>query len=145
VYEVVIEAEACVLHCEVTNVVDEPAHVTTWASDREGLGYRELEFRAPSGKWFDPEGNSHNLGRNGCAEIADRYAEYIEEQLWRQIDLISVPLILLGIRWRAVHPSILAESVKRRSLQPRDRKLVSDQLNNPGSRAEDQAFALAQR
>lgn len=85
-YEVVIEAESCVLHCDVTNLLDEPAHLTAWDSDREALGYRELEFRATTGEWFDPDGTTHDLGRNGCAEVADRYAEYIEEQLWHQID-----------------------------------------------------------
>lgn len=85
-YDVDIEAEACVLHCEVTNLVDEPVRLTAWVTDRDSLGYRELEFRAVSGEWFDPDGKAHDLGRNGCAEVADRYAEFIEEDLWQQID-----------------------------------------------------------
>lgn len=58
-YDVDIEAEACVLHCEVTNLVDEPARLTAWVTDRDALGYRELEFRAVSGEWFDPDGKAH--------------------------------------------------------------------------------------
>lgn len=86
-YDVDIEAEACVLHCEVTSLLDEPFHLTAWANDPDALGYRELEFQAISGEWFDPDGNVHDLGQNGCAEVAERYAEYIEEELWRLVDM----------------------------------------------------------
>ncbi len=85
-YQVDIEAEACVLTCEITALLDEPARLSAWASDREALGYRELEFRVIAGEWFDPGGAAHDLGRNGCTEVAERYADYIEEQLWRQLD-----------------------------------------------------------
>lgn len=85
-YEVDIEAEACVLQCEVTMLVNDPPHPGALSSDWDAEGYRELEFRVVAGLWIDPQGKSVDLGQNGCAEVAERYAEYIEEQLWRQLD-----------------------------------------------------------
>ncbi|WP_085618728.1 MULTISPECIES: hypothetical protein [unclassified Pseudomonas] len=85
-YEVTIENEACVIQCEIIDLVVEEPRPGLWTSDWDAQGYRELEFRAVSGKWFDADGSEHDLGRNGCAEVADRYAEYIEQQLWEQID-----------------------------------------------------------
>lgn len=85
-YEVLVEAEASVLQCEITDLVDEQSKTGAWSSDWDAHGYRELEFRVVSGQWLDPDGTHHDLGRNGCAEVADRYAEFIEEELWHQID-----------------------------------------------------------
>lgn len=85
-YEVWVEGEASVLQCEVIDLVDEQSRPGTWSSDWDAQGYRELEFQVVSGQWLDPDGTSHDLGRNGCAELADRYAEFIEDELWHQID-----------------------------------------------------------
>lgn len=85
-YEVLVEAEASVLQCEITDLVDEQSSPAAWSSDWDAQGYRELEFRVVSGQWLDQYGAPHDLGRNGCAEVADRYAEFIEEELWHQID-----------------------------------------------------------
>ncbi|MCK2123980.1 hypothetical protein [Pseudomonas sp. PNPG3] len=38
------------------------------------------------GQWPDPVGTQHDLGKNGGAEVADRYAEPIEDGLWHLID-----------------------------------------------------------
>jgi hypothetical protein len=84
VYEVVIEAEACVLQCEITDVVIEVAHPAIWTSDWDAQGYCELEFRVVSGVVYDEQGQASELGLNGCSALAERYAEYIEEQLLRQ-------------------------------------------------------------
>jgi hypothetical protein len=83
-YEVNIEA--FVLQCEVTELVDVEANPITWSSDWDGQGYRELEFRVLSGVVYDENDVPSDLGRNGCAELADRYAEFIESEIWRQID-----------------------------------------------------------
>jgi len=88
VYEVDIEAEACVLQCEITTMVVADAHPSLWTSDWDAEGYREMEFRVVSGITFDPNGEESDLGRNGCAAIAERYGEYIEERLWRQYDAL---------------------------------------------------------
>ncbi|EOA4333892.1 hypothetical protein ACH2GM_006196 [Pseudomonas aeruginosa] len=40
-----------------------------------------LVTRPPAG-----DGHPSDLGRNGCAEVADRYAEFIEDDLWHQLD-----------------------------------------------------------
>lgn len=83
-YEVVIEAEACVLQCEITDLVIEQARPGLWSSDWDAGGGCELEFRIVCGTVCDDQGHCTDLGRNGCAVLADRYAEYIEEQILRQ-------------------------------------------------------------
>ncbi|WP_217191420.1 hypothetical protein [Pseudomonas shirazica] len=83
-YEVAIEAEACVLLCEITELVIEEARPGLWNSDWDAQGYSELEFRVVSGVIFDVHGRPSDLGRNGCAALAERYAEYIEEEIFRQ-------------------------------------------------------------
>lgn len=85
-YEVAIEAEACVLQCEISDVFVAEANPLAWSSDWDAQGYREMEFRVISGIGYDEHGAPSELGRNGCAEIAERYAEFIEEEIWRQYD-----------------------------------------------------------
>lgn len=83
-YEVAIEAEACVLQCEITDLVIEQPRPGVWTSDWDARGYCELEFRVVSGVVFDDQGLAVELGPNGCAAMAERYGEYIEEQILRQ-------------------------------------------------------------
>lgn len=83
-YEVAIEAEACVLQCEITDLVIEVGRPGAWTSDWDARGYYELEFRVVSGVVYDELGQASDLGRNGCAVLAERYGEYIEEQILRQ-------------------------------------------------------------
>lgn len=83
-YEVAIEAEACVLQCEITDLVIEAERPGAWTSDWDARGYCELEFRVVSGVVYDELGQASDLGRNGCAALAERYGEYIEEQILRQ-------------------------------------------------------------
>lgn len=49
-------------------------------------GYREMEFEVVSGSVFDEDGNETELGRNGCAGVAEQYAEDIEDRLWTLIE-----------------------------------------------------------
>lgn len=49
VYEVPIEAEACVIRCEITSLFVHRANPFAWSSDWDALGYREQEFRVVSG------------------------------------------------------------------------------------------------
>lgn len=86
-YEVAIESEACVLLVEIIDLVNSAPTPGAWTSDWDAQGYRELEFRVVSGVAYDECGNGSDLGRNGCAEIAERYAEQIEEDIWRQLDV----------------------------------------------------------
>ena len=86
VYEVHIDAEACVIQCEITDVIEAEPNPGLWSSDWDAQGYRELEFRVLSGVAYDADGHPSDLGRNGCAEVADRYAEFIEDDLWHQLD-----------------------------------------------------------
>ncbi len=86
-YEVAIEAEACVVQCEITDLVIEEGSPSIWSSDWDAEGYRELEFRVVSGMACDEYGTTTDLGRNGCAAIAEKYAEFIEAELWHQFDI----------------------------------------------------------
>ncbi|WP_225789550.1 hypothetical protein [Pseudomonas sp. Marseille-P8916] len=85
VHEVVIEAEACVIQCEITDLLVEGARLDPWRSDWNCRAFHELEFRVVSGVACEESGVVSELGRNGCAELAERYAEFIEEALWRQL------------------------------------------------------------
>ena len=84
-YEVVIEAEACTVQCEIIHLTLTEASPSAWTSDWDAQGYREMEFRVISGVVYDELGQASDLGRNGCAAIAERYAEFIEDDLWRQV------------------------------------------------------------
>lgn len=41
----------------------------------------EMEFEVVSGVTEDEDGNEEILGRNGCAAVAEQYAEEIEQKL----------------------------------------------------------------
>lgn len=55
-YQVDIEAEACVIQCEITNLVTAEPQPGAWSSDWDAVGYHELEFRVVSGQAFDTDG-----------------------------------------------------------------------------------------
>ncbi|MNP02581.1 hypothetical protein D3C76_944390 [compost metagenome] len=74
------------LQVEITRCVSVAGSRNTWASDWDYYGYQEMEFEVVSGLVYDENGdNPQDLGRNGCAAVAERYAEEIEEQLWDQL------------------------------------------------------------
>lgn len=83
-YEVNID-QYC-LQCEVTSLLDVPPNPEVTTSDWDTYGYRELEFRVVSGQVYDENGVASDAGRNACAALAEQYAEFIEEALWRQIE-----------------------------------------------------------
>lgn len=74
------------LQCEVTSLLDVPPDPWATTSDWDAYGYRELEFRVISGQVYDDSGMASDAGRNACAALAEQYAEFIEEELWRQIE-----------------------------------------------------------
>lgn len=80
-HEVVIEAEACMIQCEVTDLLVDGKRLDAWRSAWDCRAYHELEFRVVSGVACEETGDVTELGRNGCAELAERYAEFIEEAL----------------------------------------------------------------
>ena len=69
------------LQCEITDLVVVQARPGLWSSDWDAEGYCELEFRVVSGSVYDEHGHAEDLGRNACADLAERYCEYIEEQI----------------------------------------------------------------
>lgn len=83
-YEVNIDEY--VLQCEVTSLEEVDPTPGTTTSDWDAYGYRELEFSVISGQVYDENGVANDAGRNACAALAEKYAEYIEEEIWRQIE-----------------------------------------------------------
>jgi len=74
------------LAVEVTHCLDVKPDYRSWDSDWDYYGYREMEFEVISGSVFDEDGNETELGRNGCAGVAEQYAEDIEDRLWTLIE-----------------------------------------------------------
>jgi len=83
-YEVRIDEY--VLQCEITYLADVPPSPEVSTSDWDAYGYRELEFTVISGQVFNEDGVAIDAGRNACAAMAEKYAEFIEDELWRQIE-----------------------------------------------------------
>ncbi|WP_313489140.1 hypothetical protein [Stutzerimonas nitrititolerans] len=74
------------LAVEVTHCVDVKPDPNCRDSDHDYYGYREMEFTVVSGVVIDEGGAESNLGRNGCAALAEKHAELIEELIWKQIE-----------------------------------------------------------
>lgn len=74
------------LAVEVTHCLDVKPDYRSWGSADDYYGYREMEFEVISGSVFDEDGNETELGRNGCAGVAEQYAEDIKDRLWTLID-----------------------------------------------------------
>ena len=77
--------EQYTLEVEITSCVDVPGDSSTWASDWDYYGYREMEFEVVGGVSEDEDGNETDLDRTACAAVAEQYAEEIEEKLWNQL------------------------------------------------------------
>jgi hypothetical protein len=82
-YEVIIEDY--VLQCNITHCVSVKGDPTSWASPDDYYGYSEMEFEIVSGNTYDEDGKHEDIGKNGCAAIAERLGEEIEEKLWEQV------------------------------------------------------------
>jgi hypothetical protein len=82
-YEVIIEDY--VLQCDISSCVSVKGDPTSWASPADFYGYNEMEFEIVSGYTYDEDGKPVDIGKNGCAAIAERLAEEIEEKLWEQV------------------------------------------------------------
>jgi hypothetical protein len=74
-----------VLQCEVTYLEDEPPAPWATSSDWDAYGSREMEFIVISGQIINEHGVAIDAGRNACAAVAEKYAELIEDDLWRQL------------------------------------------------------------
>lgn len=83
-YEVIIED--FVLQCEITDCTSVKGDPTSWASPADFYGCQEIEFEIVSGYTYDADGKPEDIGKNGCAAIAERLAEEIEELLWEQAE-----------------------------------------------------------
>ncbi|NMZ77523.1 hypothetical protein HBO32_30975 [Pseudomonas nitroreducens] len=81
-----VSIEQYELTVKITYIVDVKGDRSTWDSDWDYYGYREMEFEVISGLVYDEDNNTEDLGANGCAALAEKYAEFIEEELWLQVD-----------------------------------------------------------
>lgn len=77
--------EQYTLEVEITSLTVVKGNSSTWDSDWDYYGYREMEFEVVSGIAEDEDGNETDLGRNGCAAVAEQYAEEIEQKLWEEL------------------------------------------------------------
>ena len=78
--------EQYTLEVEITSLTVVKGNSSTWDSDWDYYGYREMEFEVVSGIAEDEDGNETDLGQNGCAAVAEQYAEEIEDALWNQLE-----------------------------------------------------------
>lgn len=79
-YQIEIEDRYDLL-VEVTHFLDVPGNPNCRDSDWDYHGYMEIEFTVVAGTVLDEDGIPVDLGRNGCAGVADQYAEQIQECL----------------------------------------------------------------
>ncbi len=84
--EFMIDLDEYRLAVEVTHCADVKPDPTCRDSDHDYHGYREMEFTVVSGVVIDDDGTESDLGRNGCAALAEKHAELIEELIWKQIE-----------------------------------------------------------
>lgn len=81
-YEVIVEG--FVLQVEVTRCENEPPCPSSWNSDWDAQGSRELEFKILSAITYDDDGKRQNFfGYDG---LAQQYGRQIETALWVEVD-----------------------------------------------------------
>lgn len=81
-YEIVVEGFA--LDVEVTHCVNTPPCPSTWSSDWDAQGERDIEFRILCGVEYDDQGHPANV--SNLLRIAHCYRAQIETALWFEID-----------------------------------------------------------
>lgn len=81
-----VSIEQYELTVKITHMDGCEGNRNTWDSDADYYGWREMEFEVVSGLVYDEDGNAEDLGRNGCAAVAEQYAEDIEQELWTRVD-----------------------------------------------------------
>lgn len=81
-----VNIEQYELTVKITHMDGCEGNRNTWDSDADYYGWREMEFEVVSGLVYDEDGNAEDLGRNGCAAVAEQYAEDIEQELWTRVD-----------------------------------------------------------
>lgn len=70
------------LTVEVHSVTDVKGDSSTWDSDFDFYGYREIEFDVVSGTETDEDGNEAELTKEQLAELQDKHCDTIEQKLW---------------------------------------------------------------
>lgn len=77
--------EQYTLEVEITSLTVVKGNSSTWDSDWDYYGYREMEFEVLGAVEYDEDGDSVELSKERCAELAERFADTIEEKLWDQL------------------------------------------------------------
>ena len=70
---------------EISSVTNVAPNSSSWDSDWDYYGYREMEFEVLGAVEYDEDGDSVELSKERCAELAERFADTIEEKLWDQL------------------------------------------------------------
>lgn len=80
-----VSIEQYELKVKITHMEVVEGDSSSWDSDWDYHGWREMEFEVVSGLVYDEEGNAEDLGRNGCASVAEMFAEDIEARILDRI------------------------------------------------------------
>ena len=86
-YEVIVEG--FVLQVEVTHCENTPPCPSSWDSDWDAQGYRELEFKLVSGICYDEDGARMDVERHLLPLLAHQHYTPITIALWVEIDALK--------------------------------------------------------
>lgn len=75
-YDLVVKAHS---------VTDVKPNLSTWDSDWDYYGYREIEFDVIAGTETDEDGNQFELTKEQLADVQNEHSELIEEKLWEEL------------------------------------------------------------
>jgi hypothetical protein len=84
IYEVIVEG--FVLQVEVTHCENTPPCPSSWSSDWNAQGCRELEFKVLSGVTYDDDGIRMDVDQLALPLVSLQYGRQIETALWVEID-----------------------------------------------------------
>ena len=84
IYEVIVEG--FVLQVEVTHCENTPPSPSTWSSDWDAQGCRELEFSLVSGICYDEDAIRMDADPRALPLLVAQYGRQIETALWAEID-----------------------------------------------------------
>lgn len=70
---------------KVHSVTDVKPNHSTWDSDWDYYGYREIDFEVIAGIATDEDGNETEMTKDQLADVQEEHSELIEEKLWEEL------------------------------------------------------------
>ena len=70
---------------KVHSVADVKPNHSTWDSDWDYYGYREIDFELIAGTETDEDGNETEMTKDQLADVQEEQGELIEEKLWEEL------------------------------------------------------------